>query len=291
MLLQCCSSITTFAQKSFTTKGIKPYVMPIYSINKMGIEKEPVLDNHDLNGVSQGRVPSSDDKNTVPATVSVKNNMNFAAGVDYEMWLPYRFFFTVGAEYRTLNNRVRYNYNFDKYISGIPFEAADSRTFTYNQRLNLLSFGLHLGKNFKISNNEFEVRIGASIPFNLNKIDDYESLRGSWVIEKNGNTYLLPYTYQEVHDFNRNSIFTPENLRLHLYVGTNTKFNIFSKRASRISYGLQLNFVDGRDPDLRFYSYYNYAMDGGNIYYKSQRTSFSYSKVMEIGFKVGVNLY
>lgn len=290
MLLQCCSGITAFSQKSFTTKGIKPYVMPIYSINKMGIEKEPVLENHDLDGVSQGRVPSSDDKNTVPATVSVKNNMNFAAGVDYEMWLPYRFFFSVGAEYRTLANDVRYDYDFDRYIKGAQFEAPYGETFTYNQTLNLLSFGLHLGKNFKIGNNEFEVKLGASIPFNLNKINSYESGRFAWVVEQNGSSYLLPYTFQEVQNFNRRNSFTPENLRLHIYLGTNTKLNIFFKKPTKLSYGLQLNFVDGQDNQLRFYSYYDYSTNGGNIYYKSQRTTFSYSKVMEIGLKVGVNL-
>ena len=263
MLLQCCSSITALAQKSFTTKGIKPYVMPIYSINKMGVEKEPVMANHDLDGVSQGRVPSEDSKNTVPATVSVNNNINFAAGVDYDMWLPKRFFFTVGAEFRTLNNNVRYDYDFDRYIAGARFEAPYGQSYSYNQRLNLLSFGLHFGKNFKISNNEFEVKVGASIPFNINKINSYEGGRFAWVVEQNGSRYLLPYTFQEVHNFNRERSFISQNPRLHIYLGSNTKLNIFSKKPTKLSYGLQLNFVNGRDNQLRFYSYYDYSMDGG----------------------------
>lgn len=281
----------SFAQKSFSIKGIQPYLMPVYSCNKMGVERKDVFDNHDLNGLSQGKFASGDNVNSNPGTVTVKNNMNFAAGVEFDMWLPHRFFFTVGAEFRTLNNKVRYDYNFDKYIVGYPFDAADGRTFSYNQRLNLLSFSLHLGKNFKISNNEFEVKVGASIPFNLNKIEDYKSTRWAWLVEQNGDNYLLPYTYNEVHNFNRKYSFTPENSRIHIYIGTNRRLPVFSKKPLKISYGLLLNFVDGEDNALRFYSYYNYAMDGGNIYYKSQLTTFSYTKVMEIGLKVGVNLY
>ncbi len=288
ILLQCCSSITAIAQKSFTTKGIKPYIMLIYSINKMGVEKEPIFDIHDLNGVNQSKVPSGDKTTTIPATVSVNNNINFAAGVDYDMWLPKRFFFTVGAEFRTLNNDVRYDYDFNRYIKGAQFEAPFDDNFNYKQRLNLLSFGLHFGKNFTISNNEFEVRVGASIPFNLNEIEDYKSIRLAYLVEQNGSRYLLPYTYQEVHDFNRERSFISENPRLHIYLGTNKKLNIFSKKPTNISYGLQLNFVDGQDRHLRFYSSYDYSMDGSNIYYKSQRTTFSYTKVMEIGLKVGL---
>lgn len=291
MLLHCFSGITAFAQKRFTTKGIKSYVLPIYSINKMGIEKEPVFDNHDSIGVSQSRAPSGDSKNTVPATVSVKNNLNFAAGVDYEMWLPKKFFIAVSAEYRTLANDVRYTYDFDGYIKGYQFGPPFGDTFSYGQTRHLLSFGLHLGKNFKIANNEFEVKLGATIPFNLNKINSYVGGTFAWEVEQNGYSYILPYTHQAVYNFNDERSFLPENPRLHIYLGTNTKLSIFSKKPTKLSYGLQLNLVDGQDNKLRFITYYGFSMEGANVFYKTQITTFSYTKVMEIGLKVGVNLY
>lgn len=287
LILLC--SINLHAQKSLTSKAIRPYIMPMYSINKSGVEKDVVYNNHDSNGVNQSRSVSDEDSDNVPATIRVKNNFNFAAGLDYELWLPKRFFLGIGAEFRTLNNTVQYEYNFDKFIpSNSSFLPPNNQAFGYKQRLNLLSLSLHIGKNFRINNREFEVRVGASAPFNLNKIGNYDQTNGFVSLTQNGNDYNLPYASLQTYNFNRKSVFLSEVQRIHFYVGSNKVISIFPKKRTRISYGLQLNILSNEDRSMRFYTYYDYSLAGQNVYYKNQLTKFSYTKVPDLCLKLGL---
>lgn len=285
------SNITAFTQKSFSLKTIRPYVMPIYSINKSGMKSDAIFDNYDSNTVRQYRRASNDKVSTIPAKVLVKNNFNFAAGVDYEFWLSKKLFMGIGTEFRTLNNTVSYDLNFDKFLgSNSSFIPPDNEFYSYTQRLNLLSFSLHLGRSFKVNNYDFELRAGASIPFNLGQVKNFVAYNHYVTVSKDGRSYLLPTTYQHVNNFNRNSSFTPEGLRWHLYLGSNKSVNLFSKKPILISYGLQLNYVRRDDRTLRFYTFYDYSIDGNKVYYKNQLTRFSYSGVPELALKIGLAL-
>lgn len=264
--------------------------MPIYSFNKSGLKKEVVYDNCDSAGISLYKRPSGDKGNTVPAITSVKNNFNFSGGIDYEFWLPKKWFAGVGAEFRTLNNTVYYEYDFNQFLADkTSFLAPEPERFAYRQRLNLLSFSLHLGKSFFIGENVCEARVGASIPFNLNTINGFEHQNHYLLISQNGNGYILPYTYQQANNLNRYYGFTPDALRWHLYIGSSRSIPVSSKMV-RISYGLQLNYVRRSDNRLMFQSLYNFAIDGLTAFYKSQHTEFSYSGVPELALKIGLAL-
>ncbi|GEM_PF-2948992 len=284
------SSKIAYTQKSFSLKTIRPYIMPIYSFNKSGLKEEPVYDNCDSAGISLYKKTSADKANTSPGITSVKNNFNFSAGVDYEFWLPEKLFAGVGAEFRTLNNTVYYDYDFNKFLSDrTSFFAPEPERFAYHQRLNLLSFSLHLGKSFFIRENVLEARVGVSIPFNLNTISSFEHLNHYLLISQNGNGYMLPYTYQQANNLNRYYGFTPDALRWHLYIGSSRSIPVSSKMV-RISYGLQLNYVRRSDNSLMLQSLYDFAIDGAKAFYKSQRTEFSDSGVPELALKIGLAL-
>lgn len=291
-LLLLVSSSSVYAQKSFSTKAIRPYAMPIYSINTSGVEKRTVYDNYDSNGVRQYRRVSNDKTSTVPGKVIVKNNINFAAGLDYESWLPKRFFIGAGAEFRTLNNTVRYEYEIDKFLAdNSSLNGPTDKLYTYHQQLNLLSFSLHVGRNFRIKNHEFEVRLGASAPFTLNTIEHYEHTNHFFGFSRNGYDYLLPYTYQQNNNFNRPKFFQSETQRLHFYLGSNRSVSIFPRKKTKLSYGLQLNILFSEDHrSLMFRTFYNYSMQAEKVYYKNQLTTFSYTKVPELCLKIGLEL-
>jgi hypothetical protein len=277
-----------FAQKKFTTKSLKIYASPIYSINSTGVKYNGSTILHNAEST---RYDVPEDYHYRPATLTVANNLNIGAGLEYEFYLKNRWFLGVNADYRTAHNKIEYRYNSDALFGEVEPDI-DFKIYNYNQKLNTFSLGLYGGKQFKLDQSKrlYEVRFGTSVVFNANKINEFKNVRTSipWVNDGT-TTYFAPFTGQYAADLNRSAIEV-ENLRTSLYFGTEGSKPLIKGTRLYGYCGIQGDINWMASKSASFVSLYAYEGTPQNFKYKNQQADFSVANTVNISLKLGLML-
>lgn len=284
------SGVKAFAQKNFSTKALKIYASPIYTINSAGIRYGPQFIKHNADR-DQLNVP--EEYNYRPATLKVPDSWNIGAGLEYELYLKNSWYIGTNADFRTAHTSYEYRYNslalFGEYEPQTQYDI-----FNQLQKLNTYNFGLYAGKQFKWNKKAtrcYEVRLGYGMAFNANKISVNKDIEYSALLNVIDNTYYYaPFVYENGKNLNRSGVMWPENMRLSLYFGSEGQKPLVKGTRIYGFCGIQGDFNFLANRSMSYVSLYAFEGLPDNFRYKSQQVNFHSSKTINISLKLGLML-